>query len=697
MADIRIREHEHGHGIRLKEESIHGFDAAEDLLNTVHNAGIKGKESVENRDEEKPADQAERKLREGKDRAVEVTERYVKRVLEEDELLESEGAGTVPSDSSRIGREQILNEDYPGKRSTKPTTIDYQKVRYSSLYRQEDVVTKEKERPSWQGNPSDIDSNPEWYANSIRPDTSGRSNHTANPTTSVRPDPSEGHNNTLRLEYPTEHSTFPSEYSHQTEAVPSAGTEPVPYENQPVSDPSRLIKTREASSVKEYHPSIKYADKSVKTADTAGKAIKTEQAVEAEETTRKSAQVAGTAGRAAARRSANAVGQAAANESANTAANSAASSAAATAAEASAESAAASNWIVWVVIAFIIIIMVLATNFLGSVLTYRMTGNDEDIAIRDVISEINTEFQASLDELRNQQDYDDIVMEGNWPKWRNVLAVYFAKNTDGDDPTDIDGFFYVSERGKEKLKKVYKDMVDIDAEESTYTETELVHLEETDEYGHEVYELQEVEKTRLTITVTPKSAYEMAEQRFYMNSRQIEILYDLLSEEYDDIWPILVYGYFPEDAPIVEVALQEVGNIGGEKYWRWYGFSSHVEWCACFVSWCADECGYINDGIIPKYSLCAEGVSWFQERGQWLSPEEEPAPGMIVFFDWDHPDGQSGPQDGHADHTGIVERVEDDVIYTVEGNAWDVCMENRYPVGHYEILGYGTYNLPEEE
>ena len=147
----------------------------------------------------------------------------------------------------------------------------------------------------------------------------------------------------------------------------------------------------------------------------------------------------------------------------------------------------------------------------------------------------------------------------------------------------------------------------------------------------------------------------------------------------------------------MEVALQEIGNIGGEKYWRWYGYSSHVEWCACFVSWCADECGYINAGIIPKYSLCTIGVSWFQERGQWLGPEEEPAPGMIVFFDWDHPDGQSGPQDGHADHTGIVERVEDGIIYTVEGNAWDVCMQNQYPIGWYEIVGYGTYDMTEEQ
>ena len=73
-----------------------------------------------------------------------------------------------------------------------------------------------------------------------------------------------------------------------------------------------------------------------------------------------------------------------------------------------------------------------------------------------------------------------------------------------------------------------------------------------------------------------------------------------------------------------------------------------------------------------------------------LLTNEEPVPGMIVFFDWDDPDGSAGPQDGESDHTGIVERVKDGVVYTVEGNSGDSCRENHYPVGYYEILGYGV-------
>ena len=62
-------------------------------------------------------------------------------------------------------------------------------------------------------------------------------------------------------------------------------------------------------------------------------------------------------------------------------------------------------------------------------------------------------------------------------------------------------------------------------------------------------------------------------------------------------YPIGKVFYNPEGGDaIVDVALTQVGNVGGEPYWSWYGFTNHVEWCACFVSWCADQCGYLDSG-----------------------------------------------------------------------------------------------------
>ena len=94
-------------------------------------------------------------------------------------------------------------------------------------------------------------------------------------------------------------------------------------------------------------------------------------------------------------------------------------------------------------------------------------------------------------------------------------------------------------------------------------------------------------------------------------------------------------------------------------------------------------------GVISKFAGCVNGVQWFKDRGQWIDGSAEPVPGMIIFFDWDNK-GHSGPQDGQSDHTGIVQKVENGIVYTVEGNSDDSYRVNQYSVGHYEILGYGV-------
>ena len=153
-------------------------------------------------------------------------------------------------------------------------------------------------------------------------------------------------------------------------------------------------------------------------------------------------------------------------------------------------------------------------------------------------------------------------------------------------------------------------------------------------------------------------------------------------------YPLGQIFYDPDTSTlIVEVARSQIGNVGGEPYWSWYGFTERVEWCACFVSWCANKCGYIRSDIIPKFSGCINGVEWFKDRGQWIGNSFEPSPGMIIFFDWDDEDGQ----DGNADHVGIVEKVENGRVYTIEGNTSDSCRQRSYPVGYYQILGYGIH------
>ena len=135
---------------------------------------------------------------------------------------------------------------------------------------------------------------------------------------------------------------------------------------------------------------------------------------------------------------------------------------------------------------------------------------------------------------------------------------------------------------------------------------------------------------------------------------------------------------------MVAVAQSQLGIDGGLKFCEWYGYPYRVEWCGCFVSWCAEQCGLL-DSAVPKFAYCPTAVRWFQDNGAWLSGDYTPLPGDIIFFDW----LSDGRRDGLADHVGIVERVENNIIYTIEGNVNDRCVQGQYHFGTAEILGYG--------
>ena len=132
---------------------------------------------------------------------------------------------------------------------------------------------------------------------------------------------------------------------------------------------------------------------------------------------------------------------------------------------------------------------------------------------------------------------------------------------------------------------------------------------------------------------------------------------------------------------MVAVAQSQIGNVGGEPYWSWWGLDYRVEWCAIFVSWVADQCGYLDSGVLPKMEGVRPYVDWFIERGQWQGRGYEPMPGDIIFFDWE--------SDGLADHVGIVEKVDGGFVYTIEGNAGDMCTCCTYEQNSNLIFGYG--------
>ena len=419
---------------------------------------------------------------------------------------------------------------------------------------------------------------------------------------------------------------------------------------------------------------IKTTSKSIKTAEKTAKAsIKTSQ--QAAKAVQRTAQATARAARAAAHAARVAARTAVVAAKAAVKATVAAVKAIIAATKALIAAIAAGGWIA----VLVIIVICLIGMIIGSCFGIFFSGEDSGTGqtMQTAVQEINTDYQENLDEIKASHSYDVLEMSGSRAVWKEVLAVYAVKTT--TDPDNAQEVATMDDEKLELLKDIFWQMNEISSSTSTQTETVI---ETSDDGNGNIVETEvTVTRTYLYITVSHKTAEEMADQ-FGFNEDQREQMAELLADENNSLWSQVLYGITGGDGEIVTVALSQVGNIGGEPYWSWYGFGSRVEWCACFVSWCANECGYIEAGVIPKFAACAsQGVPWFQERGLWQLGSYEPRSGDIIFFDWDG--------DMSADHVGIVEKVENGRVYTVEGNSGDSVRQNSYPIGYSDVLGYG--------
>lgn len=144
------------------------------------------------------------------------------------------------------------------------------------------------------------------------------------------------------------------------------------------------------------------------------------------------------------------------------------------------------------------------------------------------------------------------------------------------------------------------------------------------------------------------------------------------------------------------VANREVGVVGGSKYCSYYGFNN-MAWCCVFISWCADQVGIINQGLMPRFYSVSSGYEQFRSLNQWISKYDKPDIGMVVFFDLavgvSNEDGDLEFVDGHdyiSDHVGLVVNVDEEYIYVVEGNYNNSVCKTKYPLYSSNIIGYGV-------
>ena len=313
--------------------------------------------------------------------------------------------------------------------------------------------------------------------------------------------------------------------------------------------------------------------------------------------------------------------------------------------------------------------------------------------LQDVILEINGEYLETIDNIEKTVTHDEVTKEGYgaaWPDILSVYAVYVTTKTDG--ATDV---VHLTDAHVEILKEIFWQMTTVTYTTEVVEETVMVPdldsdgNQKKDKDGNLLYKEEKVSKTILHITINHLSAGEEAAALSF-NTEQMAQLNELLDPKYASFWAELLRGIGLGSSELVNLALSQLGNEGGEKFWRWAGLDTRCEWCALFVSWCGDQTGLRASGQIPFFSFVSDGVDFYKDKDKWIDGSEVNSsncdkliqPGMIIFFDWE--------PDGKPNHVGIVTKVSGGYIYTVEGNKSDAVAEGTYSADSNKLYGFGV-------
>ncbi len=310
-----------------------------------------------------------------------------------------------------------------------------------------------------------------------------------------------------------------------------------------------------------------------------------------------------------------------------------------------------------VIILVITLIAILLNSVFGIFFSSENMNNEKTIS--QVVEEIKIDLNNKILEIQNTTPHDDYEIVSNMASWEDVLSIYAVKVANGQVATEV---VTMDDNKVEILKSIFWEMNVITSSIS----------DRQSEDGRAI--------KMLTIRIDGKSPEEIMNLNMF-NIDQKKQFYELTNEKYKSLWKNVIFGKSLGNSDMVQIAKNEIGNKGGQKFWSWYGFQQRVEWCAIFVSWVANQSGNLNV-IVPRFSSCTnQGVPWFKSMSRWRDRGYIPKSGDIIFFDWQ--------QDGRADHVGIVEKVENNMVYTIEGNSGDQVKERNYKINSKDIYGYG--------
>ncbi len=194
----------------------------------------------------------------------------------------------------------------------------------------------------------------------------------------------------------------------------------------------------------------------------------------------------------------------------------------------------AGGWVSVVIIILICLVAALCSSFYG--IFFSSETSQSGMNITSVIQQINNEFDDKIDEIKSSGSFDGVEVIGNRSNWKDVLSIYAIKTTtDENNPMEI---ATVDENKKAILSSIFWDMNGIS--KSVETRTETITKESTDEHGNTVETTEQVEKKYLVITLSGKTADDMANS-YSFNDTQKKYLAELMSDKNNKLWASLIY------------------------------------------------------------------------------------------------------------------------------------------------------------
>ena len=203
------------------------------------------------------------------------------------------------------------------------------------------------------------------------------------------------------------------------------------------------------------------------------------------------------------------------------------------------------------IIIVVCLVGLLVSSFYGIFFSSHNTGG---IKMKDCIVELNNEMDNRIEQIKNTNLHDEVIINSNKAFWKDILSIYAVRVSNGDNKIDV---ITIDEDKKKILKEIFWDMNSISYETKleTYEKESIGNLIDKENLFYSNTELipsnNQNQIKVLHINITSKSVNDML-NKYNFNDKQIKQYNELASNKNLILWSSVIYGVFSSNGKITE-------------------------------------------------------------------------------------------------------------------------------------------------